>query len=193
MLLPCQVGVNVFLVQKPGTHPMNRLLLLPLILVVACEGCKKKVITDPVPDGPAPIEEAAPAKVLPPPVAEMVKNLNRVFFDYDAATLTAEGKAGLDANATIMAEYPSIKLEIQGHADERGTTEYNLALGQKRSDAVVRYLLARGVSSTRATSVSYGEERPLDGQPSERAWSQNRRAEFHITWKGDAPVKGSID
>ena len=173
---------------------MNRLLLIPLILATACEGCKKKVITDPVGEGPPPVEEVAPPKKeVPAPVAEMIKNLNRVFFEFDAATLTAEGKAGLDANAAIMAEYPDIKLEIQGHADERGTTEYNLALGQKRSDAVVRYLLAKGVSSSRVKSVSYGEERPLDGESSERAWSQNRRAEFVIKWKGEAPVKGSID
>jgi peptidoglycan-associated lipoprotein len=173
---------------------MNRLLLIPLILATACEGCKKKVITDPVGDAPPPVEEAAPAKeAIPPQVAEMVKNLNRVFFEFDSANLTADGKAGLDANAAIMAQYADIKLEIQGHADERGTTEYNLALGQKRSDAVVRYLLAKGVSSSRVKSVSYGEERPLEGGTSERAWSQNRRAEFVITWKGNAPVSGSVN
>lgn len=170
---------------------MNRLLLLPLLLVVACDGCKKKIETDPRGEpteapAPAPAKEEAPA-----PVAEMMKNFARVFFDFDAATLSAEGKASLDANAAIMSEYSDIKLEIQGHADERGTTDYNLALGQKRADAVVQYLLARGISSSRVKSVSYGEERPLDGRSTERAWSQNRRAEFVITWSGDAPVKSS--
>ncbi|MFN7145935.1 MAG: peptidoglycan-associated lipoprotein Pal [Myxococcota bacterium] len=170
---------------------MKRLLLIPLVLMMACEGCKKKVpTTDPRPEPtPAPVEEAK--KEVPAPIAEMAKNFNRVFFDFDAATLTAEGKSALEANAGIMKEYPDIKLEIQGHADERGTTEYNLALGQKRADAVVQYLLANGISSSRVKSVSYGEERPLDGQSTERAWSQNRRAEFVITWSGDAPVRGS--
>lgn len=171
---------------------MNRLLLIPLVLVLGCDACAKRPPeTDPRPEPtPAPVE-APPVREVPPPVAEMAKNFSRVFFDFDQATLTAEGKSSLDANATIMSEYADIKLEIQGHADERGTTDYNLALGQKRADAVVRYLLAKGISSSRVKSVSYGEERPLDGQSTERAWEQNRRAEFVITWSGDAPVKGS--
>ncbi len=171
---------------------MKRLLLIPLVLMMACEGCKKKVETDVRPEpAPAPVEAPPPAKEVPAPVAEMAKNFSRVFFDFDSASLTAEGKSSLDANAAIMNQYPDIKLEVQGHADERGTTEYNIALGQKRADSVVRYLLASGVSSSRVKSVSYGEERPLDGQSTERAWSQNRRAEFVITWSGDAPVKGT--
>jgi peptidoglycan-associated lipoprotein len=172
---------------------MNRLMLVPLILLMACEGCKKKVETGPGPvETPPPVEEA-PKKEVPPPVAEMARNFNRVFFEFDSANLSAEGKASLEANARIMTDYTDIKLEIQGHADERGTTEYNIALGQKRADAVVRYLLANGVSSSRVKSVSYGEERPLDGRSAETAWSQNRRAEFVITWSGDAPVKGSAN
>ncbi|MDP2311755.1 MAG: peptidoglycan-associated lipoprotein Pal [Pseudomonadota bacterium] len=173
---------------------MHRFLFLPLLLVVACDGCKKKIETDPRGEPTeAPVEKTEVKKEAPAPVAEMMKNFNRVFFDFDAATLSAEGKASLDANAAIMSEYSDIKLEIQGHADERGTTDYNLALGQKRADAVVQYLLARGISSSRVKSVSYGEERPLDGQSTERAWSSNRRAEFVITWSGDAPVKGSAN
>ncbi len=173
---------------------MNRFLLIPLALVAMSAGCKKKIEADTLgtpTEAPAPapeVKEEAPA-----PVSEMIKNFGRVFFDFDAATLTSEGKAALDANATIMNEYSDIKLEIQGHADERGTTDYNLALGQKRADAVVQYLLARGISSSRVKSVSYGEERPLDGRSTERAWSENRRAEFVITWSGDAPVKGSTN
>jgi peptidoglycan-associated lipoprotein len=173
---------------------MHRLFFLPLLLIVACDGCKKKINTD-VTGEPteAPVEKTEVKKETPPPVAEMAKNFGRVFFDFDAATLTAEGKSALEANAAIMNDYSDIKLEIQGHADERGTTDYNLALGQKRADAVVQYLLARGISSSRVKSVSYGEERPLDGQSSERAWSSNRRAEFVITWSGDAPVKGTTN
>ena len=172
---------------------MNRLLLIPLVLMMACESCKKKVDTNPVPDeAPPPVEEKVKAPP-PAPVAEMMKNFERVYFDFDSDILSGESKSNLDANATIMTQYPDIKLEIQGHADERGTTDYNIALGQKRSDAVVRYLLARGVSSSRVKSVSYGEERPLDGRSTETAWAQNRRAEFVITWSGDAPVKGTAN
>ncbi|MDP2306796.1 MAG: OmpA family protein [Pseudomonadota bacterium] len=172
---------------------MNRLLLIPLLLIVACDGCKKKIVTDPTGEPTeAPVEKTE-EKETPPPVAEMAKNFGRVFFDLDAATLTSEGKSALEANAAIMNDYSDIKLEVQGHADERGTTDYNLALGQKRADAVVQYLLAKGISSSRVKNVSYGEERPLDGQSSERAWSSNRRAEFRITWSGDAPVKGTTN
>jgi len=176
---------------------MNRLTLLALVFLVGCDGCKKKVVTDPT-DGngsniTAPVDPNAGKKETPAPIVEMIKNFSRVFFDFDAATLSSGGKEALEANAAIMGQYPDIKLEIQGHADERGTTDYNLALGQKRADAVVQYLLARGISSSRVKSVSYGEERPLDGRSTERAWAVNRRAEFIVTWSGDAPVKSSAN
>lgn len=163
-------------------------LILALILVT---GCKKKPIDEPIVAPPPVVEEKPKAKEVPPPVVEMTKNFSRVFFEFDSADLTADGKAALDANAGIMSQYSDIRLEIQGHADERGTTEYNLALGQKRADAVVRYLLQRGVSTSRVKSVSYGEERPLDGRATETAWEQNRRAEFVVSWSGDAPVQGT--
>lgn len=169
----------------------SRLLWIPMVLMLGCKTCRDKG-TEPPPiveaPAPAPVEDKKPA---PEPIQKMAQNFNRVFFEFDSAGLTGEGKAALDDNASIMQEYPDIKLEVQGHADERGTTEYNLALGQKRADSVVQYLLARGVSSSRVKSVSYGEERPLDGRSTETAWSQNRRAEFVITWSGDAPVKGT--
>ncbi|MFZ5477724.1 MAG: peptidoglycan-associated lipoprotein Pal [Myxococcota bacterium] len=171
---------------------MKRSLLIPLVLMLGCKTCKREVEPPPVVEPPPPVQEAPKPSVAPEPVQRMAKNFNRVFFEFDSATLTADGKAALDENATIMQEFSDIKLEVQGHADERGTTEYNLALGQKRADAVVQYMLAKGISSSRVKSVSYGEERPLDGQTSEQAWSQNRRAEFRIVYKpGDAPVQGT--
>ena len=169
-------------------------LVLPLLLLVACKSCRKEPVSVPTHDlpPPAPIEDA-PKQEIPSAIVEMTRNFDRVLFEYDAATLTADGKQSLSANAAIMQQYPDIKLEIQGHADERGSTDYNLALGQKRSDAVVQYLLAVGVSSSRVKSVSYGEERPLDGRSAETAWTQNRRAEFAITWSGSAPVRGTVN
>jgi peptidoglycan-associated lipoprotein len=166
-------------------------LSLSILMLVACP---KKPVDEAPPLLPPEVAPEAPSKPsLPPPVAEMVRNFSRVFFDFDASSLTAEGKSALDANAAIMSQFPDVKLEIQGHADERGTTEYNLALGQKRADSVVQYLLARGIAPSRARSVSYGEERPLDGRSVETAWEQNRRAEFKITWSGDAPVRGTTE
>ena len=166
-----------------------------IVLTLLLAGCPKKVDEPPPPLPPAGGGEA-PADVkkeVPPPVAEMVKNFSKVFFGFDSTELDPEGKAALDANAAIMAEYPDIRVEVQGHADERGTTEYNLALGQKRADSVVRYLLGRGVGSSRVKSVSYGEERPVDGRTTETAYEQNRRAEFVVSWSGTAPVRGTAN
>ncbi len=171
---------------------MSRLISFALVALLVV-GCKKKPPEEVVPttDIAPPITDVQPAP-RPDAVQKMAANFRRVFFEFDATTLTSEGKAALDGNAVIMGEYLDLKLEIQGHADERGTTEYNIALGQKRADSVVQYMLARGVASSRVKSVSYGEERPLDGRSAEIAWEQNRRAEFVITWSGDAPVTGTV-
>lgn len=171
---------------------MTRLITFALLALLTV-GCKKKPpeeVVGPTDTAPPITDNKPPAK--PDAVQKMAENFNRVFFEFDATTLTAEGKSALDGNAAIMSEYSDLKLEIQGHADERGTTEYNIALGQKRADSVVQYMLARGVASSRVKSVSYGEERPLDGRSTEVAWEQNRRAEFVITWSGDAPVTGTV-
>ncbi len=162
-------------------------------LVIAGTGCKKKVPPTEIPDAvieadPKPAE--AP-KVIPPQVQEMVSNFSKVYFDFDASVLNGDSKAALDANALIMQKYTDVKVEVQGNADERGTTDYNLALGQKRADAVVKYLLARGISSSRVKTVSYGEERPAVSGSSETAFAQNRRAEFVITYGAGAPVQGT--
>lgn len=172
---------------------MSRLLLTGTLLFLLVPACKKKPIDDGIGDVVAPVTTPAeaPKAGIPDHVQQMVKNFERVYFDFDSAILNSESKAALDDNAGLMAQYADLKVEIQGHADERGTTDYNLALGQKRADSVVQYLTAKGISSTRAKSVSYGEERPLDVSDTERAWAQNRRAEFVVTWKTDAPVQGT--
>ncbi len=170
-------------------------LLFPVLvsLVLTGSACKKKVPPSDVPDAviavdPKPTE--AP-KVVPPEVQEMVSNFSKVYFDFDASMLNGDSKAALDANAVIMQKYTDVKVEVQGNADERGTTDYNLALGQKRADAVVKYLLARGISASRVKTVSYGEERPAVSGSSETAFAQNRRAEFVITYGAGAPVQGT--
>lgn len=171
--------------------PMLRISLLASLLMLSA--CPKKQVDEPVVTPPPVVEDAPKPKPTPAPVAEMQKNFSRVYFEFDSADVTSEGKAALDANAAIMAEYSDIRLEVQGHADERGTTDYNVALGQKRSDAIVRHLLSRGIATSRVKSVSYGEERPLDGRSVETAWEQNRRAEFVVSWSGDAPVRGTTN
>jgi peptidoglycan-associated lipoprotein len=168
------------------------LVSLFLASSLAVVGCKKKPAPPEAPiaapPAPAPAPAAAP---VPEPVVEMVKNFQRVYFDFDSAALSSDSKAALAENASIMQANTDIKIELQGHADERGTTDYNLALGQRRADAVRRYLSAQGIAGSRITVVSYGEEKPLDSRSSEGAWTKNRRAEFRITW-GEG-VKGTTN
>ena len=108
---------------------------------------------------------------------DLVVNVgDRIFFDYDRFDLRPEARSTLERQASWLEQYPNIHFVIQGHTDERGTREYNLALGEKRANAVKNYLIALGVDSSRIETVSYGKERPavLGSTPS--AWSQNRRA-----------------
>lgn len=113
-------------------------------------------------------------------VRQLLENFSRVHFETDSSSLDGGGKAALEANATILNRYPDLRVEIQGHADERGTIDYNLSLGQRRANAVVGYLSSLGVSSVRLMVVSFGEERPLEQGAGEVAWAQNRRAEFRV-------------
>ena len=100
----------------------------------------------------------------------------RVYFKLDSATLSSEARSALDAQAACFGR-PGEILRVEGHADERGTTDYNVALGQRRAEAVTRYLIGQGVSSRHLTTVSYGEERPSNVGHNEAAWAQNRRVE----------------
>jgi peptidoglycan-associated lipoprotein len=104
-----------------------------------------------------------------------------VHFAFDSFTLSEEAKALLEQKATWLMENSQVTVQIEGHCDERGTTAYNLALGERRANAVKRYLVALGVDTSRLTTISYGEEFPLDPGHNEEAWARNRRAHFVIT------------
>ena len=101
---------------------------------------------------------------------------DRVLFDTDEYGLSADDRSVLDAQAQYLAQYPSVSVTIEGHADERGTREYNLALGERRANSVRNYLESRGVGANRMTTISWGKERPAAEGSSEQAWAQNRRA-----------------
>lgn len=101
---------------------------------------------------------------------------DRVFFETDSSVLTAEGQATLAKQAAWLNRYPNYRVMIEGHADERGTREYNIALGARRAAATVNYLVSRGVSSVRVKSKSFGKERPVAICNDISCWSQNRRA-----------------
>lgn len=104
-----------------------------------------------------------------------------VFFDYDKADIRDEAAALLRRKADILRASPQVQLRIAGHADERGSTEYNLALGNRRAEAVRQFLVGFGLAESRFSIISYGEEQPLERASNESAWARNRRGEFQIT------------
>lgn len=106
---------------------------------------------------------------------------DRVFFETDSSVLTADGQATLDKQAQWLQQYPQYRIVIEGHADERGTREYNIALGARRATAVVNYLVSRGIPQDRLSTVSYGKERPVAICNDISCWSQNRRAVTVLT------------
>lgn len=104
-----------------------------------------------------------------------------IYFDYDASEIRGDAKAALDAKLPILRANAGIQIRISGHADERGSDQYNDALGQRRAAATKRYLTDNGIDGARITIVSYGEQRPATTGADESAWARNRRAEFEIT------------
>ncbi len=108
---------------------------------------------------------------------DLVVNVgDRVFFGYDKSDLSSEAQATLDRQAAWLKKYSSSKVTLEGHADERGTREYNIALGERRATAAKNYLVAAGISASRVETISYGKERPAVVGSNEAAWAQNRRA-----------------
>ena len=94
--------------------------------------------------------------------------------------MDGENKGNLDRNSEILSDKKSLKIEIEGHCDERGGIQYNIALGEKRANAVKKYLMDRGIGGSRLATVSYGKERPIDDSANDGAWAKNRRANFVI-------------
>jgi peptidoglycan-associated lipoprotein len=163
-----------------------------LFLAVALAGlmvlpaCSKKE-APPVEQEVAPVEEIAPPPPPPPvqetaPAVEEVEPLvlQDVYFDYDKFAIKSEFKSVLEANAELLLSRSGTKLLVEGHCDERGTNEYNLALGEKRAKAVIDFYVAYGVPAARLSMISYGEERPFDRGHDEAAWAKNRRAHMVV-------------
>jgi len=120
------------------------------------------------------------AKAPSPSEFAPAKELLDIHFDFDRADIRAGGQLALDDDAAWMKANVKALILIEGHADERGTNEYNLALAERRAEATRNYLVAQGVASSRITLISYGEERPLCSEHAESCWSSNRRAHFLV-------------
>ena len=146
--------------------------------------------TPPPPPPPAPLPPPTPPTIEEDEFASRtLEELNQesplepVFFGYDSSELDPAGRSSLDANAEILRRYGTWVITIEGHCDERGTAEYNLALGERRALAARDYLLNLGFGADRLGTVSYGKEFPFDPRHDDAAWSRNRRAHFVITSK----------
>lgn len=147
-----------------------------------------------LPAPPEPVREATPTPVPSEPRLEesrldtrSLDELNRevplkpVFFAFDSADVDPDGRQALEANGVLLGQYPTWIVTIEGHCDERGTAEYNLALGERRALAARAYLLSIGIAADRLRTVSYGKEFPFDPGTTEEAYARNRRAHFVIT------------
>jgi len=124
-------------------------------------------------------QEMALAEAAPPAfTGDVSAELGTVYFDFDKYELRSDARDTLAANAEWLKSNPGIQIQIEGHCDERGTDEYNLALGERRANAVKSYLVSLGVGDARLFTISYGEEMPADTGHNRDAWAKNRRAQF---------------
>jgi peptidoglycan-associated lipoprotein len=182
-------------------------LTIILVLGLTTAACGKKAppvarpAPPPIPTAntarpPAPPEPVAEPTIVPPePVpsdsiaSASLDDLNRssplkaVFFEFDSNEISASAQAVLNENATVLKRYPNWTVTIEGHCDERGTAEYNLALGERRAAAARSYLVALGVPADKLRTVSYGKEFPFDPGHDDAAYGKNRRAHFVVTAK----------
>ena len=149
-------------------------------LLAGCGGKKVEVIEEPPPPPPpAPVVEEPPPPPPPPPPPEILRiALDRIHFDFDEYELTPEAIRVLTQSADRLLEHELFKVLIEGHCDERGTVEYNLALGENRASAARDFLTNYGVSTDRISTISYGKSRPLVTGVDEETWAMNRRSEF---------------
>lgn len=165
---------------------LSRFVLLP-VAVLALSACSDKT-KDSMQEsgaydanaaggvGVAPADGAVASSIIPGSQEDLTVNVgDRVFFGYDRVDLTPEGRQTLDLQAEWLSRYPNVSVTIEGHADERGTREYNLALGDRRANAMRGYLVTKGVDANRIQTISYGKERPAVFGSDDQSWAQNRR------------------
>lgn len=157
-------------------------LLAALLVAVGCASRKQVTTTDVETPPPPPAQEETSTPPPPPPQQqtepESRATLTDAFFDFDEASLRADAKAALENNAKWMQSNGGASVIVEGHCDERGSVEYNLALGERRAKAAKEFLVSYGITASRITTISYGKERPFDPGHDENAWAQNRRAHF---------------
>lgn len=163
-------------------------LLVILLSALLLSGCAKKTVSETtVEEVLGDVPQTAQNKETSEETTDPLKDesltdvgLERVYFEFDQFVLTEKARGVLAVNAEVLQSVPALKVSIEGHCDSRGSDEYNLALGEHRSQVVKKYLVSLGISPERLETVSYGEEMPIDKGATEMAWAANRRAEFKV-------------
>jgi peptidoglycan-associated lipoprotein len=158
-------------------------IAVTLASALALSACKKEAPEElpppPQQDVVTPTPTPAPGGPIPgtqPHFQQMMQGRDVIYFDTDKFDIDAEDQAALREQAAYLQQYPNVRATVEGHCDERGTREYNLALGERRANAAKNYLVSLGVGADRITTVSYGKERPVALGSNEQAWARNRRA-----------------
>lgn len=167
----------------------NVLVAVSILLAPAMSGCGKKAKATPPAQPPV---ASAPAAALPAPAtvdATRPAALERVHFGFDRTDLDADARRILTAGAQVLREHPQLSVRIEGHADDQGSTQYNLALSEKRAAAVVAFLVDLGIEGRRLQTVAMGEERPVDASATGEARAKNRRAELRPVRRGLRPAR----
>jgi len=164
---------------------LNVLVLFSLMLTLGVFGCGGNGDDiEPIKPEPEPVVTPEPpdtTPVIPPPPPVLSEaDFKVAYFDFDKYNLRSDARQALEANAKILRENPNVRVMLEGHCDERGTVEYNLALGEKRARSAMEYCESLGVSGTRMEIISYGKERPVALGHNEEAWQKNRRVKFTI-------------
>ncbi|PIP89101.1 MAG: peptidoglycan-associated lipoprotein [Bdellovibrionales bacterium CG12_big_fil_rev_8_21_14_0_65_38_15] len=162
------------------------LSVLILGLSVALTGCgssSKKASSDSSMSSPDSSSEDSSLELNGDSDSNKAGGLSTVFFEYDSSTLSSSARSTLEGNVSFLKDNTSVEVQIEGHCDERGGVQYNLALGERRAKAVRDYMVAMGVEKSRVTTISFGKERPLAFGHDNSAWGQNRRANFVVTAK----------
>jgi len=175
-------------VGKTGT--LVALSVVFAVLAVGACGKKPKPEVTPATEEVPEEEVAPPEQTAPPETTEVQEEapteeeisvlLKDIHFDFDDDRIREDAKKILNRNAEVLMKYPWVKVLIEGHCDERGTVEYNLALGERRAMNAKKYLVSYGIDPSRISIISYGEEKPLDPRHNEEAWAKNRRAHFVV-------------
>jgi peptidoglycan-associated lipoprotein len=162
----------MWIAPHPGTKKkMNIKILGAFAAVALLAACKTPDTTTAT--APAP----TPTGIVPGSQEDLVANVgDRVFYDFNVSGLRADAKGTLDKQAAWLSKYGSVNVQVAGNCDERGTEEYNLALGNRRAESAASYLKARGVAAARMSTISYGKDRPTAQGSNEQAWAQNRNA-----------------